>query len=365
MISNTENFIEKANRVHSNIYNYSLVKYIKASEKVKIICPKHGVFQQTPHNHLAGNRCPKCFGGVKYDQNYFIDKSKIVHKNKYDYSLVNYENWDKKIKIICPEHGIFEQTPNNHLMNHGCPKCYFDSKRVTFKDLIEKCNKVHNNKYTYNKINFDKIKIFCPKHGEFEQNIQIHLKGGGCKLCFNDKYKLQKLDFIERSNKVHNYLFDYSLVDYVNNYTIVKIICSEHGIFEQTPKNHMAGVRCQFCREELRSQIPLFIKYSQKVNNITRQYKKILLSNWNGFDFYDNEYIKENYNLNCNNKNYPTIDHKTSKSYGFLNDISPNIIGNINNLCITKRFINSNKNSKNCEEFQKIIKNYDRFIKSF
>ena len=66
--------------------------------------------------------------------------------------------------------------------------------------------------------------------------------------------------------------------------------------------------------------------------------------------------IHNNLLLDPNNKKYPTIDHKTSKSYGFLNNISPNVIGHINNLCITKRSINSNKNTKNSEDFQKTIK---------
>lgn len=45
----------------------------------------------------------------------FIEKSKAIHDNKYDYSLVEYINSQTKIKIICPKHGEFEQKPNNHL----------------------------------------------------------------------------------------------------------------------------------------------------------------------------------------------------------------------------------------------------------
>lgn len=87
--------------------------------------------------------------------------------------------------------------------------------------------------------------------------------------------------------------------------------------------------------------------YWLKVKRETNKHKKELFEKWNGLDYYDDEYIKNNFLLQSGNKNYPTIDHKTSVSYGFKNNISPKVIGNINNLCITKRTINSSKNSKN------------------
>lgn len=92
--------------------------------------------------------------------------------------------------------------------------------------------------------------------------------------------------------------------------------------------------------------------YQRKVRNLTKKFKNILYENWNGLDYYDNEFIKNN-NINYKfyNKNYPTIDHKISIYYGFINNISPEIIGNLENLCITKRGINSKKNNKNEDSF--------------
>lgn len=49
--------------------------------------------------------------------------------------------------------------------------------------------------------------------------------------------------------------------------------------------------------------------------------------------------------------NYPTIDHKISVYYGFINNISPEEIGDISNLCITKRWINSTKRDSIESEF--------------
>jgi len=90
-----------------------------------------------------------------------------------------------------------------------------------------------------------------------------------------------------------------------------------------------------------------FEEYKRKVINITRSNIKNLFLYWNGKDFYDNEYINENFNLLPNDRNYPTIDHKTSIFHGFNNKISPENIGNLSNLCITKRYINSRKNKNN------------------
>ncbi len=94
------------------------------------------------------------------------------------------------------------------------------------------------------------------------------------------------------------------------------------------------------------SSVSDFKKYRKIVNRFTYLSKKILFSNWDGFDFYDKEYIKENLDLLSKNMEYPTIDHKISLYEGFINNIPPYIIGNIDNICITKRKINLLKGNK-------------------
>lgn len=90
-----------------------------------------------------------------------------------------------------------------------------------------------------------------------------------------------------------------------------------------------------------------FSDYRKLVNIETRKNKKELFEKWNGLDYYDTEYIKENLDLNYKDKLFPTVDHKISILYGFKNNIDPFEIGDIKNLCITKRTNNSKKNSKN------------------
>ena len=85
----------------------------------------------------------------KLTTNEFIDKVKKIHHNKYDYSLVNYiDCCYNKIVIICPIHGNWEQMPNNHISGDGCPNCY-GTKKLTSEEFIIRSNHIHNNKYTY------------------------------------------------------------------------------------------------------------------------------------------------------------------------------------------------------------------------
>lgn len=77
---------------------------------------------------MNGQGCPKC-GNKKiseikrFNKEQFIEKAIKIHGNKYNYSNIKYKNARTKIDIICPVHGNFKQIAQNHLSNHGCPKC--------------------------------------------------------------------------------------------------------------------------------------------------------------------------------------------------------------------------------------------------
>ena len=99
--------------------------------------------------------------------------------------------------------------------------------------------------------------------------------------------------------------------------------------------------------------LPKYILYRRQVDNISDKLKIELLKIWDGYDYYDNLYIKNNFELKYTDKNYPTMDHKISVSYGFLNNISIEEISCIENLCFTKNKLNSQKGALNENEFRK------------
>lgn len=98
-------------------------------------------------------------------------------------------------------------------------------------------------------------------------------------------------------------------------------------------------------------KLDLFRIYRRKIRYETDLLRQKLFEDWDGYDYYDNEYIKENFTLNKNHNNYPSIDHKMSCFYGFINGLDTSVISDISNLCVTKRIINSRKSQLNEDEF--------------
>jgi len=186
----------------------------------------------------------------------FIIEARKIHGDKYDYSLVEYIGAHHKINIICKQHDKFKQTPHHHLNSHGCKKCNYinqsNKQKMDLNNFITRSNIIHNNKYDYSlveyKNNCTKVKIICPIHGVFNQIPQDHLKGCGCSECCVNKRLTTKI-FIDKSKEIHNNKYDYSLVNYINNRIKVKIICPVHGIFEQIPNSHLLGNGCIYCND--------------------------------------------------------------------------------------------------------------------
>jgi len=192
------------------------------------------------------------FSTKKLSTEDFIHRAKTFHNNKYDYSLVVYKNMSTKVIIICPVHGKFLQTPQQHLRSSGCSKCsgYFQLCKETF---IEKAIQVHGDKYDYSKVvyitNKTKVIIICSIHGEFQQRPDCHLRGVGCPKCYTKNAKDNIQSFISKSINTHGYKYDYSKVDYKSANTKVYIICPIHGKFLQLPSNHIAGQGCPKCQQ--------------------------------------------------------------------------------------------------------------------
>ena len=152
-------------------------------------------------------------------------------------------------------------------------------------------------------------------------------------------------NFIIKAKKIHGDKYDYSLIVYKTNKIKVQIKCNLcNNIFKQTPSNHVNHKQnCSYCFGKGIEYINNFEKYGKKVRKLT---KNELLEKWNGYDYYDGEYIKINFKLKHTNNQYPNIDHKISIKYGFDNNLTPEFISDINNLCLTKRINNLKKGAK-------------------
>ena len=260
----TKTFIRKALRKHGNRYDYSKVVYVRSDVNVEIICrvKGHQSFPQKPNRHLQGRGCTDCGGTKKLTTKEFIKRAREIHGNTYDYSKVKYKNMKTDVVIICPIHGDFLQTPNDHI--HGCSGCSLcgyiktsEMQRLTKEEFIKRAREIHGNTYDYSKVVYvnmlTEVIITCPKHGDFPQIPSSHLNTEGCRKCQYEKLsndqKLTTEEFIKRAKEIHGDFYDYSKVEYINYNTEVIIICPKHEGFPQKPSKHLIGQGCPKCNK--------------------------------------------------------------------------------------------------------------------
>lgn len=208
-------FIKEARKVHGDKYDYSKVDYKGNKIKICIICPRHGEFWIRPNNHLNKQGCPKCglesiSKKLAFTTEQFIIDARKIHKDKYDYSKVNYINNHTKVCIICPKHGEFWQTPANHLMNHGCPYCNSSLLEKKVYDFLNKdsINVIQQKRFKW--LGLKSIDFYLPDYNSAIecQGIQHFLPSKNGKSFFNHK-KVEKI----KKNDLQK-----------------KKLCEEHGI---------------------------------------------------------------------------------------------------------------------------------------
>ena len=338
--SNTEEFIRKAREVHGDKYDYSKVKYVKNDKKVIIICPKHGEFLQTPMTHLRGNGCQKCGYeaiGLKLRRSEplkspkhrkttedFIKQATELQNGFYGYSKAVYVNDKTPLIITCPKHGDFLQTPNKHLIGHGCPKCRYEkSSKALRRDLesvISKAKEVHGDgTYDYSLItdyknSKTKYPIICKKHGVFMQSMNAHIDWKqGCPICGKEKSiearKLTNEEFLERASKRHkdisNYSFEKTDVTHPNDNGKICITCKKHGDFWMLASNFIHGQGCPTCQI---NRLEGSVRGLLEENGIPYEYQK-------RFDFLGKQSLdfylpNQNLSIECQGRqHFEPIDH--------------------------------------------------------
>ena len=274
----------------------------------------------------------------------WIEKAKLVHGNKYDYSKVVYKKSCEKVIIICKEHNEFEQIAAGHLRGNNCKKCATKnvgiSQKTNILDFINRSNIIHNNKYDYSKVvykNSDtKVIFICLEHGEFEQLPSEHLKGRGCKKCGiikNSKNNTNTtINWIKKAKLIHENKYDYSKIEYIHSEQKLIIICPEHGEFEQIASNHLRGYGCKQCfyDKKLKSKEQFIIdinlihgdKYDySKVNYINSKEKIIIICPEHGeFEQTPNNHLsKKSGCSSCSSEK--TISKSEQEIYDFIKSL--------------------------------------------
>ena len=248
-----ELFIYKAKKIHGDKYDYSLTDYINATTNIKIICKKCGCcFEKKPKDHLNGFGCLCSSNNSKnFYKEKFIHKATELYGNKFDYSLVEYKNNNTKVKIICNNCGnILEQTIKVHLKNGKCSFC--DDQKEKVANFVAKAKAIHNDKFDYSFIKYindkTKINVLCNNCKiVFDILPENFIKLKKCPLCQNRRKNTEQ--FIREAKKIHGNKYDYSMTEYKNNKTKIKIICNKCGrIFMQTPLNHLNNQNCPYCK---------------------------------------------------------------------------------------------------------------------
>lgn len=218
----TSEFINRAQLIHNNKYQYKNTKYTNAKTKVFITCPIHGDFLQSPDSHLRGKGCPECkkekLSKDRADtKEQFIDKANKIHYNFYLYDKCIYKNSSTPVIITCPIHGDFEQYPSNHLSGKGCLKCGRErtaqAHTISEQVFIERVKNTHP-EYDYSNTHYTKmenpITYICPIHGEVTQIAADHYHSkAGCPKCNKSKGELL----------ISRYLNLYK-IQYIQQYTI-------------------------------------------------------------------------------------------------------------------------------------------------
>lgn len=229
----TEQFIQRAQQVHGNKYDYSKVVYKNAKTPVIIICPIHGEFEQLPYEHIRRKGCPKC-SRHQLTKEQFITKAKLIHGDKYDYSKVNYINTTTKICIICPKHGEFYQLPTEHLKGHGCGKCSMSILERNIANMLDSINVEYDYNQFYKWLGNLQLDFYIPTLNiaiecQGKQHFEIVDFGGKDydkakqefnKRIYNDNKKLRIC------NKLGIKLLYYSNIDKENMITDINIIQS-------------------------------------------------------------------------------------------------------------------------------------------
>lgn len=223
-----DEFIVKAKQLHGDKYSYNVADYVCSRNFMPIFCNIHNkVFYQRPSAHLQGQGCALCGGEgrtitkTSTGLDKFLTKAKYKFGENYDYSLVKYKNTKTAVTIVCPIHGKFDTTPNNHLYNSttGCIHC--DNTLLCTRkteDFNTKLSKLRPNKFDTSEVfyvnNTTPVKLRCIEHDEWFYQTPLKMldstRNCSCGTCYklsNNRWTIEAVSKIPDIKTKQGYVY--------------------------------------------------------------------------------------------------------------------------------------------------------------
>jgi len=188
----TEQFVARARQAHGDRYDYCLSIYKNSRTPVIITCSRHGQFKQIPYNHLSGRNCKHCARNQSRPAAETIRRFQAIHGDRYTYDAASLTDTKARIEATCKAHGPFLVSFYKHLQGAGCPRCTNHYQHEAKNHFVRRARAIHGDKYRYGLYvaAAKKMLIVCPTHGAFEQSPASHLAAHGCPGCANDRKRL-------------------------------------------------------------------------------------------------------------------------------------------------------------------------------
>lgn len=280
----TEDFIQRSNFVHKNKYIYANVEFKTVKDKVSVECSDHGHFLIRVQNHMMGVGCKAC-GIEKVAKisttkaaSKFLERAILVHGNRYCFDKSEYKGGTEYVTVTCYKHGDFQITPSNLHFGKGCKECGFDVNRDDSESFIQKAMKVHGNKYDYSEVDYsgsnNKVKIICGEHGVFNQGAAAHIQGSGCPSCSRtgfDSAKVGTLYILKNDDLTKIGITNRDVSARINQmskagkeFVVVKTFTSEDGGVAR----HLESKYLKILRQKYESPTEKFDGYTECFRNV-------------------------------------------------------------------------------------------------
>lgn len=278
-----EQFVERANRVHGNKYDYSDLVYVTAHTLSKIKCKVHGDFNQKPYSHLNGSGCPEC--SVEVVGQHSRDRSPNsvesikkqfaeTHGDKYTYeNFLKFKTVHDVIQITCPVHGSFSQSILAHRKGSGCLGCVLDSRgdryhQQMFDEFVEEARSIHGTKYEYIKSSFktrDTISFKCNKDHVTDSTVYKHLDPrDGCRECALEPLK-------QKSISQYGDIYDFDVNTFNLKSGYIQFSCNKHIVTDKINiDKHLKRNQCKQCYEELKLDKAKKLSYDKFVEKASK-----------------------------------------------------------------------------------------------